>query len=84
MKTYLLQNDDNVLDESLFNVLNSMSIEFETLTLASDHQEINPLFNKLQGGIVFLPAAVCGSIVAMGAVLGGIGSQVSLKQFLEV
>ncbi len=56
MKTYLLQNDDNVLDESLFNVLNSMSIEFETLTLPSNHQEINPLFNKLQGGIVFLPA----------------------------
>ena len=56
MKTYLLQNDDNVLDESLFNVLNSMSIEFETLTLSSNHQEINPLFNKLEGGIVFLPA----------------------------
>ncbi len=56
MKTYLLQIDDNVLDESLFNVLNSMSIEFETLTLSSNHQEINPLFNKLEGGIVFLPA----------------------------
>lgn len=35
-------------------------------------------------GIVFLPAAVCGAILAMGVVLGGIGSQVSLKQFLEV
>jgi len=35
--------------------LNSMSIEFETLTLSSNHEEINPLFNTLGGGIVFLP-----------------------------
>ena len=56
MKTYLLQIDDNVLDESLFNILNSMSIEFETLTLPSNHQEINAIFNNLEGGIAFLPA----------------------------
>lgn len=36
------------------------------------------------GGIVFLPTAVWAAVIAMGAVLGGIGSQVSLKQFLEV
>ncbi len=35
-------------------------------------------------GILFLPPAVCGGLVLMGALLGGIGSQVSLKQFLEV
>jgi len=36
------------------------------------------------GGMSFLPAAVCGAVLLMGALLGGIGSQVSLKQFLEV
>jgi len=56
MKTYLLQNDDNVPDESLLNVLNSMSIEFEILTLPATHREITPLFNNLEGGIIFLPA----------------------------
>lgn len=35
-------------------------------------------------GIVFLPTGVSGAMLAMGAVLGGIGSQVSIKQFLEV
>jgi cell division transport system permease protein len=35
-------------------------------------------------GIVFLPDGVSGAMLAMGAVLGGIGSQVSIKQFLEV
>jgi len=36
------------------------------------------------GEIVFLPVSVCGAILVMGAVLGGIGSQLSLRQFLEV
>ena len=36
------------------------------------------------GGMSFLPLAVCGAVLLMGALLGGIGSQVSLKQFLEV
>jgi len=36
------------------------------------------------GGIVFLPLSVSGAVLAMGAVLGGIGSQVGIKQFLEV
>lgn len=36
------------------------------------------------GGIVFLPAPAVLALVAMGTVLGGIGSQMSLKQFLEV
>lgn len=36
------------------------------------------------GNIVFLPASVIWAIMAMGTVLGGIGSQLSLKQFLEV
>jgi len=35
-------------------------------------------------GVVFLPTGVCGAMLAMGAALGGIGSQVSIKQFLEV
>jgi len=35
-------------------------------------------------GIFFLPPAVCVGFVLTGALLGGIGSQVSLKQFLEV
>jgi len=35
-------------------------------------------------GIVFLPSGVSGAILVMGAALGGIGSQVSIKQFLEV
>ena len=36
------------------------------------------------GGLTFLPVPVLGAIAGMGAVLGGIGSQISLKQFLEV
>jgi cell division transport system permease protein len=36
------------------------------------------------GGLAFLPVPVLGAIAGMGAVLGGIGSQISLKQFLEV
>ncbi|MFO7768219.1 MAG: permease-like cell division protein FtsX [bacterium] len=36
------------------------------------------------GGVVFLPLPVSGVVVLMGGVLGGIGSQVSLKRFLEV
>jgi cell division transport system permease protein len=36
------------------------------------------------GGMSFLPTIVSGAVLLMGALLGGIGSQVSLKQFLEV
>ena len=36
------------------------------------------------GGIEFLPLPVSGALLAMGIVLGGVGSQLSLKQFLEV
>jgi cell division transport system permease protein len=36
------------------------------------------------GEVVFLPVSVCAAILVMGAVLGGIGSQLSLRQFLEV
>jgi cell division transport system permease protein len=36
------------------------------------------------GGVEFLPLPVSGALLAMGIVLGGIGSQLSLKQFLEV
>jgi cell division transport system permease protein len=35
-------------------------------------------------GLVFLSSGVSAAILIMGAVLGGIGSQVSIKQFLEV
>lgn len=38
----------------------------------------------LGGDVVFLPLPVSGVVVLMGGVLGGIGSQVSLKRFLEV
>jgi cell division transport system permease protein len=36
------------------------------------------------GGVVFLPRVGSLAVVGMGTVLGAIGSQVSLKQFLEV
>jgi cell division transport system permease protein len=36
------------------------------------------------GGIEFLPRSVAVSVVVLGALLGGIGSQLSLKRFLEV
>jgi len=36
------------------------------------------------GDIMFLPLSVSGAVLVMGAVLGGIGSQLSLRQFLEV
>jgi len=36
------------------------------------------------GDIAFLPPSVNGAILVMGAILGGIGSQLSLRQFLEV
>jgi len=55
MKTYLMQNDDYLLDMSVIKALNSMSIGFEVLTLPSDHNDVAPLLNDLEGGIVFLP-----------------------------
>lgn len=36
------------------------------------------------GGIAFLPSSVIFAVLALGAILGGVGSQLSLKQFLEV
>jgi cell division transport system permease protein len=36
------------------------------------------------GGLLFLPAPVLGAITGMGTVLGGIGSQMRLKKFMEV
>ena len=54
MKTYLIHNDDNVLDVSLFNALNSMSIKFEVLTLPADHNEVTHLLRDFDGGIIFL------------------------------
>jgi cell division transport system permease protein len=36
------------------------------------------------GEIAFFPVAVSGAVVALGTVLGGIGSQLSLNRFLEI
>ena len=55
MKIYLMQNDKDPLDKSLFDVLGSMSIEFQALTLPDKHNDVPPLLNDLQGGVVFLP-----------------------------
>jgi len=56
MKTYLMQNDDFPLDVSLFDTLDAMSIEYQTLALPADHHDLGTLFNGLEGGLVFLPA----------------------------
>ena len=55
MKTYLMQNDDHPLDVSVINALSSMSIGFEVLTLPTNHNDVAPLLNDLEGGMVFLP-----------------------------
>ena len=56
MKTYLMYNDDHVLDETLFSVLDAMSVDFEAITLPDKHNEITSLLRDLEGGAVFLPA----------------------------
>jgi len=55
MKTYLMQNDDHPLDVSVINALSSMSIGFEVLTLPTNHNDVAPVLNDLEGGMVFLP-----------------------------
>lgn len=55
MKTYLMQNNDDLLDVSLINVLVSMSIEFKELTLPVNHNDVTPFFTDLEGGLVFFP-----------------------------
>lgn len=56
MKTYLIQNDDYPLDASLMDALNSMSIGFKALLLPTNHNDIAPLLNDLEGGMVIFPA----------------------------
>ena len=56
MKTYLMQNNDYPLDESLFNILDSLSISFQGLALPTDHNDVGRLLNDLEGGTVFMPA----------------------------
>ena len=55
MKIYLMQNDNNPLDKSLFDGLNSMSIEFQVLTLPVKHNDVPPLLTDLEGGMVLFP-----------------------------
>lgn len=56
MKNYLMQNDDFPLAASLFDTLDAMAIEYQTLALPADHHDLGTLFNGLEGGLVFLPA----------------------------
>ncbi len=55
MKIYLLQNDDHPLDEGLTAALESLSMEFKTLTLPTDHGDITHVMSDVQGGVVMLP-----------------------------
>ncbi len=56
MKTYLMHNDGHVLPETLFSVLNSMSVDFDSITLPAKHDEVLSLLSNLEGGAIFLPA----------------------------
>ena len=56
MKTYLMYNDDHVLDETLFNFLDSTGVHYDGVLLPAEHHEVGPILSDLEGGAVFLPA----------------------------
>ncbi len=55
MKIYLLHNEVYSLDKSLLDILQKLSIEFKSIFLPEQHQDIVSAFKDKSGGVIFLP-----------------------------
>ena len=56
MKTYVLDREPRLLDESFYAAAGQTGLELQALPFPADHEEIARIFEEKSPGLVFLPA----------------------------